>query len=88
MGRQKGTPAPSAAIKQEMEKAKPAKARKRERLTRREEQAILMRLSRGESLGEVQKRFKEGVRDEISNLKKAFEAGEFEFKAGVYQLVS
>jgi hypothetical protein len=66
----------------------PAKPKGRLRLNRREEQAILSRFSTGEGFREVQERYRDEVRDEIRNLKNAFDAGEFEFKAGVWLLVS
>lgn len=69
---------------------KPKKAKKeiRKHLTVAQEQAILSRFFLGETLKSVQSSYIKGLRDEIRNLKNAFEAGEFLFKDDIWQLVS
>ena len=69
-------------------KQKKVKKKARERLTVAQEQVILTRFSRGETLESVQRRYIKGLGDEIRNLKNAFDAGEFLLKDGVWQLVS
>jgi len=71
-------------------KKKSARVRKkkRERLTSKQEQDVLTRFSRGETLRHVQSIYRRGLHREILNLKKAFEAEEFFFKDGVWQLMS
>lgn len=60
----------------------------RKRVAPEEEQDILTRFSRGETLRQVGSRYRKEIRDEIRNLRRAFEAGEFVSKDGVWQLVS
>lgn len=62
--------------------------KKRERITSGQEQDILTRLSRMETLKHIQGVYGKGLDNEILNLKKAFEAEEFLLKDGVWQLVS
>jgi hypothetical protein len=69
-------------------KPKRAKIELEKHLTLGQEQAILSRFFRGETLGSVQSRYRKGLRDEIRSLKNAFEAGEFFLKDGLWQLVS
>lgn len=67
-------------------RAAPKKLKKR--VTPEEEQDILTRFSRGETQRQVESKYCREIREEIGNLKKAFEAGEFVSKDGVWQLVS
>ena len=71
-------------------KKKPARIRKKkqERLTSEQEQDALTRFSRRETLKHIQSIYGKGLQKEILNLKKAFEAEEFLFKDGAWQLVS
>ncbi len=92
----KGKTAPlSIGIKGKVEKKKKkAKGRRaaakkpRKRVTPEEEQDILTRFSRGETLRQVESKYRREIRGEIQNLRKAFEAEEFVSKGGVWQLVS
>jgi hypothetical protein len=76
------------AKRETKEKLKRAKMELEKHLTLAQEHAILTSFFRGETLGSVQSRYRKGLRDEIRNLKNAFEAGEFFLKDGVWQLVS
>jgi hypothetical protein len=71
-------------------KKKPSqvKAKKQERLTAEQEQDVLTRLSRKETLRHIQSIYGKELQKEISNLKKAFKAEEFLLKEGVWQLMS
>jgi hypothetical protein len=69
-------------------KPKRAKIELEKHLTVAQEQAILTSFFRGEAVASVQSRYRKSLRDEIGNLKNAFEAGEFFFKDGIWQLVS
>ncbi len=91
----KGRKAPlSIGTKGKGEKKKKARGRRaaakkpRKRVAPEEEQDILTRFSRGETQRQVESRYRREIRGEIRNLKKAFEAGEFVSKDGVWQLVS
>ena len=76
------------AKRETKKKPKRAKMELEKHLTVAQEQAILTSFFRGETLESVQRRYIKGLGDEIRNLKNAFEAGEFFFKDGVWQLVS
>jgi hypothetical protein len=76
------------AKRETKKKPKRAKIELEKHLTVAQEQAILTSFFRGETIGSVQSRYRKSLRDEIRNLKNAFEAGEFFFKDGVWQLVS
>jgi len=76
------------AKRETKEKPKRAKIELEKHLIVAQEQAILTSFFRGETLGRVQSRYRKGLRDEIRNLKNAFEAGEFFLKDGVWQLIS
>jgi len=81
---------PKKAVPTRASKGKPiAKRRPRERhLTPKEEQEILTRFSKGEALAQVAKSYEKSLSEEIANLKRAFDAEEFLFKDGVWQLAS
>jgi len=80
---------PEKMVKRETKKKpKRAKIELEKHFTVAQEQAILTSLFRGETVASVQSRYRKSLRDEIGNLKNAFEAGEFFFKDGVWQLVS
>ena len=76
------------AKRETKKKPKRAKMELEKHLTIAQEQAILTRFFRGETVGSVQSGYRKSLRDEIRNLKNAFEAGEFFLKDGVWQLVS
>jgi hypothetical protein len=91
--RKKRRAAPSAATGKERaekgtERREKVERKRRGRLSSREEQAVLTGFSRGESLRQVLKGFGRERHEEVRDLRKAFEAGEFTLKDGVWQLVS
>jgi hypothetical protein len=57
-------------------------------LTERQEQEILTRFSESETLEQVARSFEKELHEQIHHLKKAFDAGEFAYKHGLWQLVS
>jgi hypothetical protein len=86
-------PVPSAGTKRKVAKKKARERRAAPRKLRKyispkEEQDILTRFSMGETERRVESKYRREIRGEIRNLRKAFEAGEFVSKDGVWQLVS
>ncbi len=84
----------SKAVRKKMTRRETKKKPKRAKIelekhpTVAQEQTILTSFFRGETVGSVQSRYRKSLRDEIRNLKNAFEAGEFFLKDDVWQLVS